>query len=65
MRDARGALPASFLPRSYFVQKFRTRNQQPGREMFHHVTCAVDKSNVRVVSGGHVHVLDSDEITSR
>ena len=42
----------------YFVRKFRTRNQHPEREMFHHVTCAVDKSNVRVVGcGARAHVL--------
>lgn len=34
---------------AYFVQKFLARNKNPDRQIYHHVTCATDTSNVRIV----------------
>jgi hypothetical protein len=33
----------------YFVKKFLARNKNPERQIYNHVTCATDTSNVRVV----------------
>jgi GTPase SAR1 family protein len=33
----------------YFLQKFKSMNKNPSKDIFHHVTCATDTDNVRVV----------------
>jgi hypothetical protein len=33
----------------YFVDKFMAKNKTPDRQIYHHVTCATDTRNVRVV----------------
>ena len=33
----------------YFVSKFQQRNKNANRQIYHHVTCATDTSNVKVV----------------
>jgi len=35
--------------REYILQLFLRRNQRPQREVYHHVTCATDTSNIKVV----------------
>ena len=33
----------------YFLNKFLSKNRNPEREIYHHLTCATDTSNVKVV----------------
>lgn len=33
----------------YFLKKFLAQNKNPGREIYHHATCATDSKNVEVV----------------
>jgi hypothetical protein len=35
--------------RDYFLALFLRRNQQPQKEIYHHLTCATDTGNIRVV----------------
>ncbi len=35
--------------KDYLLQLFLKRNKQPGNEVYHHVTCATDTENVKVV----------------
>lgn len=35
--------------RDFFLQLFLRRNQQPNKEVYHHVTCATDTNNVKTV----------------
>ncbi|KAH9255598.1 hypothetical protein BASA81_006428 [Batrachochytrium salamandrivorans] len=35
----------------YLIAKFVSKNKSPEREIYHHVTCATDTNNVRVVFG--------------
>lgn len=35
--------------RDFFLNLFLRRNQQPNKEVYHHITCATDTSNIRVV----------------
>ena len=34
---------------AYFTDKFLERSHDPDKQIFHHVTCALDSANVRVV----------------
>ena len=33
----------------YFLKKFISKNKDPSRKVYHHVTCATDTSNVKIV----------------
>lgn len=54
---------------AYILKKFKERNKQPERTIFHHVTCATDTKNVYVVFNAckdtiiHNSVRDSTFVT--
>jgi hypothetical protein len=48
--------------RDYFLQLFLRRNQQMNKEIYHHVTCATDTSNIKVVFNAAKDIILKDNL---
>ncbi|KAH9255567.1 hypothetical protein BASA81_006397 [Batrachochytrium salamandrivorans] len=48
----------------YFLQLFLQRNHRPEREIYHHVTCATDTNNVKVVFTACKHIILSNHLAA-
>ena len=48
----------------YFVSKFMAKNKSKDREIYHHVTCATDTANVRVVFDACKDIILRESLSS-
>lgn len=48
--------------KDYFVQLFLRRNQQTNKEIYHHVTCATDTNNIKVVFNAAKDIILKDNL---
>lgn len=46
----------------YFVDKFTSRSKQEGRQIYHHLTCATDTQNVKVVFNACKDIILRDNL---
>jgi len=46
----------------FFLQLFTNRNQQASKEIYHHVTCATDTSNIKVVFNASKDIILKDNL---